>query len=75
MTRDAAVGCDDSKRTAEAPRELPIAQEKHNLSTVLTEMSAACPGGLEVSTADQYAPDPRFKTNRGKIFFTCKTFL
>jgi hypothetical protein len=64
MTRDAGVDCDDSKRTdGEAPRELPIAQEKHNLSTVLTEMSAGCPGGLEVSTADQYSQEPRFKTN------------
>jgi hypothetical protein len=36
-----------------SPRELPIAQEKNNLSTVLTEMSAGCPGGLEVSNADQ----------------------
>jgi hypothetical protein len=45
MTRDAGVGC-------EAPTELPIAQEKHNLSIVLTEMSAGCPGGLGVSIAD-----------------------
>jgi hypothetical protein len=45
------------------PHELPIAPEKHNLSIVLTEMSASCPGGLEVSTADQYSQDPRFKTN------------
>jgi hypothetical protein len=36
-----------------SPRELPIAQEKNNLSTGLTEMSSGCPGGLEVSTADQ----------------------
>jgi hypothetical protein len=65
VTRDAGVGCDDSKRTdgEAAPHELPIAQEKHNLSTVLTEMSAGCPGGLGVSTADQYSQDPRFKTN------------
>jgi hypothetical protein len=64
MTRDAEVGHDDSKRTdGEAPTELPIAHEKHNLSIVLTEMSAGCPGGLEVSTADQYSQDPRFKTN------------
>jgi hypothetical protein len=47
----------------EAPREHPIAQEKHNLSIGLTEMSAGCPGGLEVSTADQYSQDLRFKTN------------
>jgi hypothetical protein len=63
MTRDAGVGRDDSRTDGEAPRELPIAQEKHNLSTVPTEMSAGCSGGLEVSTADQYAQDPRFKTN------------
>jgi hypothetical protein len=64
MTRDAGVGCDDSKRTdGEASRELPVAQEKHNLNRVLTEMSAGCSGGLEVSTADQYSQDPRFKTN------------
>jgi hypothetical protein len=64
MTRDAGVGRDDSNRTdGEAPRELPIAQEKHNLSTVLTEMSAGCPGGLGVSIADQYLQDPRFKPN------------
>jgi hypothetical protein len=64
MTRDVGVGCDDSKRAdGEAPRLLPKAQEKHNLSTVLTEMSADCPGGLEVSTADQYSQDLRFKTN------------
>jgi hypothetical protein len=43
--------------------EPPIAQEKNNLSTVLTEMSAGCTGGLEVSAADQYSQDPRFKTN------------
>jgi hypothetical protein len=36
---------------------------KHSLNTVLTEMSAGCPGGLEVSTADQYSQDPRFKPN------------
>jgi hypothetical protein len=47
----------------EAPRELPIAQERNNLSIVLTEMSAGCPGGLEVSTADQCSQDHRFKTN------------
>jgi hypothetical protein len=29
------------------PSELPIAQKKNNLSIVLTEMSAGCPGGLE----------------------------
>jgi hypothetical protein len=66
MTRDAEVGCDYSKRTDEMlkpPHELPIAQEKRNLSSVLTEMSAGCPGGLEVSIADQYSQDPRFKTN------------
>jgi hypothetical protein len=45
------------------PHELPIAQKKNNLSLVLTEMSAGCPGGLQVSTADQYSQDPRFKTN------------
>jgi hypothetical protein len=43
--------------------ELPIAQEKNNLSLVLTEMSTDCPGGLEVSTVDQYSEDLRFKTN------------
>jgi hypothetical protein len=46
-----------------SPRELPIAQEKNNLSIVLTEMSAGCLGGLEVSTAVQYSQDLRFKTN------------
>jgi hypothetical protein len=49
--------------TAWAPTELPIAREKNNWSTVLTEMSAGYAGGLEVSTADQYSQDPRFKTN------------
>jgi hypothetical protein len=49
------------------PPELPIAQEKNNLSIVLTEMSAGCPGGLEVSTADQYSQDPRFKTNKSPL--------
>jgi hypothetical protein len=48
-----------NQATAGAPGELPIAQEKHDLSVVLTEMSA----GLEVSTADQYSQDPQFKTN------------
>jgi hypothetical protein len=63
MTRDAGVGCDYSKRTdGEAPTELPTAQHKNNLSSVPTEMSAGCSGGLEVSTADQYSQDPRFKT-------------
>jgi hypothetical protein len=46
-----------------SPRELPIAQKEKNLSIVLTEMSAGCPGGLEVSSADQYAQDLKFKTN------------
>jgi hypothetical protein len=46
-----------------SPSELPIAQEKTNLSTVLTEMSAGCPDSLEVSTADQCSQDLRFKTN------------
>jgi hypothetical protein len=50
-------------RSVEAPAELPIAQKKNNLSTVLTEMSAGCPGSLEVSIADQYLQDLRFKTN------------
>jgi hypothetical protein len=45
------------------PHESHIAQEKNNLSTVLTEMSAGCPGGLGVSTADEYSQDLRFKTN------------
>jgi hypothetical protein len=40
-----------------------IAQEENNLSIVLTEMSADCPGGLEVSTADQYSQDLRFKSS------------
>jgi hypothetical protein len=40
------------EQMVEPPHELPIAQEKNNLSTVLTEMSAGCPGGLEVSIAD-----------------------
>jgi hypothetical protein len=40
-----------------------IAQEKNNLSTVLTEMSAGCPGDLEVSIVDEYSQDLRFKTN------------
>jgi hypothetical protein len=44
------------------PREYHIAQE-NNLNTVLTAMSAGCPGGLEVSTADQYSQDLRFKPN------------
>jgi hypothetical protein len=44
------------------PHELPIAQEKHNLSIVLTGMSAGCTGGLEVSIADQYSQDLKFKT-------------
>jgi hypothetical protein len=65
MTRDAGVG--------EAPRELPIAQEKRNLSTVLTEMSAGCPGGLEVSAADEYSQDPgsnpTLSTNSKKIIY------
>jgi hypothetical protein len=56
------------------PHELPIAQKKNNLSTVLTEMSAGCAGGLEVSTADQYSQDPRFKTNHLQKFI-CKTFF
>jgi hypothetical protein len=30
------------------PHELPIAEDKNNLSIALTEMSAGCPGGLEV---------------------------
>jgi hypothetical protein len=46
-----------------SPTELPTAQHKNNLSSVLTEMSAGCPGGLEVSTADQYSQNPRFKTH------------
>jgi hypothetical protein len=56
------------------PHELPIAQEKNNLSTVLTEMSAACPGGLEVSTADQHSQDLRFKTNSKKNYLRVKHF-
>jgi hypothetical protein len=40
-----------------SPHRAPTAQEKNNLSIVLTEMSAGCPGGLEVSTADQYSQD------------------
>jgi hypothetical protein len=55
-------GC-NKKTDGEAPTELPIAQHKNNLSSVLTEMSAGCPGGLEASTADQYSQDPRFKTD------------
>jgi hypothetical protein len=44
--------------------ELAVAREqRNNLSTVLTEMSAGCPGGLGVSTAGQYSQDLRFKTN------------
>jgi hypothetical protein len=43
--------------------ESHIAQEKNNLSIVITEMSAGCPGGLEVSIADQYSQDLRSKTN------------
>jgi hypothetical protein len=31
------------------PHESHIAKERNSLSTVLTEMSAGCPGGLEVS--------------------------
>jgi hypothetical protein len=46
-----------------SPSKLHIAQEKNNLSIVLTEMSADCPGGPGVSTADQYSHDLRFKTN------------
>jgi hypothetical protein len=45
------------------PHASHIAQEKNNLSIVLTEMSAGCPGGLGVSTADQYSQDLRLKTN------------
>jgi hypothetical protein len=41
----------------------PIAQGKRKLSIVLTGMSAGCPGGRVVSTADQYSQNPRFKTN------------
>jgi hypothetical protein len=66
------------EQVVKPPHELPIAQEKNNLSTVLTEMSAGCPGGLEVSTADQYSQDPRFKTNglhqEKKIIYS-KTFF
>jgi hypothetical protein len=41
MTRDGGVGSDDSKRTdGEATTELPIAQEKNNLSIVLTDLLA-----------------------------------
>jgi hypothetical protein len=43
--------------------ESHTAQERNNLSTVLTEMSVSCPGGLGVTTADQYSQDLRFKTN------------
>jgi hypothetical protein len=53
----------NNQATPWAATELPIAQEKNNLSTVLAEMSAGCPGGLEVSTADQYSQNPKFKTN------------
>jgi hypothetical protein len=57
------------------PHGSHIAQERNNLSIVLTEMSAGCPGGLEVVTADQYSQDLRFKSNSKKKLFTCKTFL
>jgi hypothetical protein len=40
-----------------SPRKLPIAQEKNNLSMVLTKMSLGYPGGVEVSIADQYSQD------------------
>jgi hypothetical protein len=63
ITRDVRVGRGESKRTHDPSHELLIAQERNNSSIVLTEMSAGCPGGLEVSTADQYSQDPRFKTN------------
>jgi hypothetical protein len=53
----------EREQMVKPPHELPIAQEKHNLSIVLTEISAGCPGGLGVSTADQYSQDLRFKTN------------
>jgi hypothetical protein len=43
--------------------ESHIAQERNNLRIVLTEMSAGWLGGLEVSTADQYSEDLRFKTS------------
>jgi hypothetical protein len=55
------VGHDNSRE--QMTLEAHIAQEKNNLSIVLTEMSAGCPGGLEVSTVDQYSQDLRFKTN------------
>jgi hypothetical protein len=35
-----------------ATTELSIAQKENNLSIVLTEMSAGCPGGLGVSIVD-----------------------
>jgi hypothetical protein len=31
------------------PHESHIAEERNSLRTVLTEMSAGCPGGLEIS--------------------------
>jgi hypothetical protein len=46
-----------------APHDFHIAQDKNNLSTVLTEISTGSPGGLGVSTADQYSQDLRFKTS------------
>jgi hypothetical protein len=45
------------------PHRAPIAQKKNNLSIVLTKMYISFPGGLEVSTADQYSQDLKFKTN------------
>jgi hypothetical protein len=63
MTRELKQLVLTTTASNQAPTELPIAPEKHNLSIVLTEMSAGCPGGLEVSIADQYSQDLRFKTN------------
>jgi hypothetical protein len=54
--------------------ESHIAQQRNNLSTVLTEMSAGCPGGLGVNTADQYSQDLRFKTNSKKNYLHVKHF-
>jgi hypothetical protein len=63
ITRDAELVVSTAREQMVKPlHELPTAQKKNNLSKVLTEMSAGCPGGLGVSIADQYSQDLRFKT-------------
>jgi hypothetical protein len=51
---------EENKISRELKQLVLTAQQNNNLSTVLTEMSAV---GLEVSTADQYSQDLKFKTN------------